>query len=468
MFEKKNYTKFKKKAAIITSENEVIDYETLFKLSDKFVNQIKKRELVFLVCGNNVESIIGYVSFLRSNSVISLIDEKINFKHLISQINIYKPKFIFIKKNKNPFLEYKLFFKFKSFYLYKRKINLNINLNKNLQLLISTSGSTGSSKLVKLSKQNLISNTKSIVKYLKLKNKDTCITTLPMSYVYGLSLINTHIFSRGTIILNEKSVLDKHFWNLIEVHNVTNFGGVPYTYQILDKINFYNKNLKSIKFITQAGGKLDISLNKKIIEKFCRDSKKLIVMYGATEATARMSYVPDRFSKKKIGSIGIPIPGGKFWIEDKKGKIIKKNYVKGELIYSGKNVFMGYSKKLADLSTGDENHGILRTGDLAYKDKDNFFYIYGRIHRDVKVFGNRVNLVDIENNILKLGIKAICKLTKENNITIFITKHDEEKILKNNISSLTNLHPSVFKIKIIEKFPMNKNLKISYNHELLK
>jgi len=125
MFEKKNYTKFKKKAAIITSENEVIDYETLFKLSDKFVNQIKKRELVFLVCGNNVESIIGYVSFLRSNSVISLIDEKINFKHLISQINIYKPKFIFIKKNNIDFKKSKLL----------KKYNLNYPNNGKKYLL---------------------------------------------------------------------------------------------------------------------------------------------------------------------------------------------------------------------------------------------------------------------------------------------------------------------------------------------
>ena len=150
-----------------------------------------------------------------------------------------------------------------------------------MQLLISTSGSTGSAKFVKISSQNLLSNTKSIINYLQLNDKDICITTLPMSYVYGLSLINTHIFSKGTIILNEKSVMDKQFWSLIKKYKVTNFGGVPYTYQILDKINFYKKNLNSIQFLTQAGGKLDLEINKKILTKFCKRSKKFIVMYGS-------------------------------------------------------------------------------------------------------------------------------------------------------------------------------------------
>ena len=468
MFKKKDYLNFQKKPAIIDSNNQIIDYGTLFDLSDEIIKIIKKRSLIFLVCGNNIESIVGYISFLRLKSVVCLIDQKINQKHLINQIKIYKPELIFTHHNFDSFNDYNLAYKFKNFNLLKRKKEISIKLNNNLRLLISTSGSTGSPKYVKISSQNLLSNTKSIINYLQLNDKDICITTLPMSYVYGLSLINTHIFSKGTIILNERSVMENKFWSLINKYKVTNFGGVPYTFQILDKINFYKKNLNSIKFLTQAGGKLDAEIIKKILTKFCKRSKKFIVMYGATEATARMSYLPHRYTKEKFGSVGVPIPGGKFWLEDLDGKKIEKSFTKGELIYSGKNVCMGYSTKLADLSKGDENHGIYRTGDLAHRDNDNFFYIDGRIGRNIKIFGNRVNLSDLENNIYKLGIQSICKLTKENIITIFTRKKKEIKIIENNIRDLSNLHPSIFRIKIIKKFPMNKNFKISYNDKRLK
>ena len=189
-----------------------------------------------------------------------------------------------------------------------------------LSLLVSTSGSTGSSKQVRISHENIKENTKSIVKYLNISEKDTCITTLPMSYVYGLSLINTHIYSGGTLVLNDRSVIEKKFWISLQKNKVNNFAGVPYIYQMLDKINFYKNDLKHIKYLTQAGGKLDTKLNKKILANFCNKKKDFYVMYGATEATARMSFLPPKFSNKKIGSIGIPIPGGEFWIENEKKK----------------------------------------------------------------------------------------------------------------------------------------------------
>ena len=185
-------------------------------------------------------------------------------------------------------------------------------------------------------------------------------------------------------------------------------------------------------------------------------------MYGASEATARMSFLPPEFSKKKIGSIGIPIPGGKFWLEDNKKNIIKKNNQSGELVYSGKNVCLGYANSVSDLSKGDDNNGIFKTGDIAKRDKDNFYYIVGRKDRFVKIYGNRVNLAELENNILKFGIQSICKVNEENKITIFIQENKEQKKLRESISNFTSLHPSIFTIKVMKKFPLNKNYKISY------
>ena len=462
-----NINKFKNKDALITQKNETIDYKTLVKFSDRISKKIKSRKLVFLVCGNNVESVVGYISFLKTNCVIALLDERQSFHNLNGLIDIYKPSTIFIKKNSTPLEGYELILSFKNFNLLQRKNDSKFNLNDKLSLLISTSGSTGSSKQVRISHENLKENTKSIVEYLNVSEKDTCITTLPMSYVYGLSLINTHIYTGGTLVLNEHSVIDKKFLISLQKNKVSNFAGVPYTYQMLDKINFYINDLKHIKYLTQAGGKLDTKLNKKILANFCNKTKNFYVMYGATEATARMSFLPPEFSIKKIGSIGIPIPGGKFWIEDDKKNKIKENNQLGELIYSGKNVCLGYANNIQDLTKGDENKGILRTGDIAKRDKDNFYYIVGRKDRNVKIHGSRINLAELEYNILDLGINSVCKTNEENKITIFVKGFDDEKKLRDYLSKNTQLHPSVFLIKKLDKFPLNRNYKISYDDKNL-
>ena len=190
-------------------------------------------------------------------------------------------------------------------------------------------------------------------------------------------------------------------------------------------------------------------------------------MYGAAEATARMSYLPWEYASKKIGSIGLAIPGGKFRIKDKEKNNTLNDNETGELIFSGKNVCLGYANNIDDLSKGDENNGILNTGDIARKDEDNFYYIVGRKDRYVKIYGMRINLAELEYNISDLGIQSICKVNEENKITIFIKKYADEKKLNDYLSKLTQLHPSVFSFKKLKSFPMNKNYKISYDNKNL-
>ena len=190
-------------------------------------------------------------------------------------------------------------------------------------------------------------------------------------------------------------------------------------------------------------------------------------MYGAAEATARMSYLPWKYASKKIGSIGLEIPGGKFWIESNKKNKILNNHEAGELIFSGKNVCLGYASNVDDLSKDDENKGILRTGDIAKRDKDDFYYIVGRKDRYVKIYGMRINLAELEYNISDIGIQSICKAKEENKITIFVKELNVEKKLNKHLSKLTQLHPSVFSIKKLDNFPININYKISYNNKIL-
>ena len=323
---------------------------------------------------------------------------------------------------------------------------------------MSTSGSTGSPKLVKLSFQNVISNTKNISKYLKIKKSDIGITSLPFSYVYGLSVINTHLFNGSSLVLTSRSITEKKFWNLIDKYNVNNLAGVPYSYSILERF-FRNIVPKSIEYTTQAGGKMNNQLIENLLKIYSKNKIKLIQMYGAAEATARMSYLNYKFANKKIGSIGKPIPGGKFQIINNNGKILNKHGKKGELVYKGKNVSMGYAKNIKDLSLPDSNNGTLKTGDVAYRDKDGFYYIVGRKNRYVKIFGIRINLSELENILFEKGVDSIMKEAGENKIEIYFKSLVNCKNHINHLSKITNINKNVFIVKNLTKKNLNKNYK---------
>jgi len=459
---------YKDNNALILENDELISYNELIKKIEDFSKNIKKRSLIFLLCKNNFESIVGYLGSIKSNCVISLIDEKINDDSFIKLVDNYHPDFIFFnKKRLNNLDNYSTSYTFKSFELLEAKKKTEKKLNDNLALLISTSGSTGTSKLVRQSADNLNDNINSITQYLNISQKDISITTLPMSYVYGLSIINTHLNQGASIVLNNKSVIEKEFWYKLEKNKVTNFGGVPYTYSILEKIKLKNFNLSSLKYTTQAGGKINKDTARNILKEYDRLGIKLYLMYGAAEATARMSYLPWE-NIEKTQSIGKAIPGGEFFLEDSDGKLIREINAHGELIYKGNNVCMGYAENIQDLKRGDENKGILKTGDVAYKDKDNFYYLVGRKDRYIKIYGMRINLQELEDIILNFGFKNICMQEKENMINVFIKDNFELEKLKKHITSDTKIHPSAFIFKIVKDFPLNRNYKISYNKESFK
>lgn len=203
-------------------------------------------------------------------------------------------------------------YELKDYVLLRTKCSSEYPINQQLALLLSTSGSTGSPKMVRQSYKNLVANMNSIADFLELDEKECAITTLPMNYTYGLSVINSHLLVGGQIVLTEKTMLQKEFWNLVRRKKVTSFGDVPYTYEMLDGINFYQFNIPEIKTMTQAGGKLSPQLHKKIAEYAENCHKKFIIMYGQTEATARMSYLPWGESIKKMEVLEFQYQGESF------------------------------------------------------------------------------------------------------------------------------------------------------------
>ena len=372
---------------------------------------------------------------------------------------MYKPSYIFCEKNKirNDNL-YKSILKYKSYILFERKKNEENVLNKDLMLLMSTSGTTGSPKFVRQSYLNVLSNTKKIIKYLNIKSQDITITSLPISYVYGLSVINTHLLAGATIVLTNRSMVERKFWDLIATYKVNNFSGVPYNYSIIEKIS--KKGLpSSLRYTTQAGGKMNRILIKNIINIYKKHEIKLIQMYGAAEATSRMSYLNWKYADKKIGSIGKPIPGGSFYLIDKKEKKFKKKFKKGELVYQGKNVCMGYAESLRDLSLPDLNKGLLKTGDIAYKDNNGFYFIVGRKNRYTKIYGIRVDLSELESILSKRDIDVIMKEGDENKIEVYSKNSLKIKEGIKYISKVTSLNANIFITKILSKKNLTNNFK---------
>ena len=257
-----------------------------------------------------------------------------------------------------------------------------------LALLMSTSGSTGSAKLVRLSHAAINANARSIGDYLGLRPDDRAITTLPLAYSFGLSILNSHLACGGALVLNGDSLATRPFWDSASAHAVTSLSGVPATYDMLRRMGVprLRAQLPSLRMLTQAGGRLRDEQLHYFADACVDQGVQFFVMYGQTEASPRISYVPPHRLLEKLGSIGVPIPGGRMHVDS----------TNGELVYEGPNAMMGYATVRGDLGKADEMHGVLRTGDLARVDGEGFFYITGRAKRFLKISGHRINLDEVE------------------------------------------------------------------------
>jgi acyl-CoA synthetase (AMP-forming)/AMP-acid ligase II len=288
--------------------------------------------------------------------------------------------------------------------IHERRQGSAHRLHPDLALLLSTSGSTGSPKLVRLSRCNLAANAKAIAEYLDIRQTDRAATTLPMSYCYGLSVIHTHLLRGAGLILTDRSVVDDEFWTLFRAHRGTSFAAVPYTFEMLDRIGFDGIDLPDLRYLTQAGGRLSPDRVRSFAALGNRKGWQLFVMYGATEATARMAYLPPDLAESQPESIGRPIPGGSFTLEPLEGW---SEPDVGELFYRGPNVMMGYAHAAADLALG-KTVDTLRTGDVARRTSDGLYEVIGRSSRFVKLYGLRIDLQRVEAALSAEGVTAFC------------------------------------------------------------
>lgn len=448
---------------IAITQNKEFHYFDIISIKNKFSELIPPRSLVFLLCSNTIGSLAGYVSFIENKTVPVMLDATMDQQMFGDLVCSYEPKFFWcpiefidkINRDTQCLMEYEG-------YVLLENTNAKIfDLNKELALLLTTSGSTGSPKLVRLSYKNLESNARSIATYLDLNDEERPITSLPMHYSYGLSIINSHLLVGATILLTDRSIVEKEFWSFFNQYKATSLSGVPYTYQILKQFRMLRRDMPSLKTLTQAGGKLSEDMVLEIADWAKATGRKFFVMYGQTEATARMSYLPFDKTIEKSASIGFAIPGGQFSIRDAYNNKISLPNIPGELFYEGDNVSMGYAESLNDLLKEDENKGVLRTGDIAQVDEDGFYYIVGRLKRFIKVFGNRVNLDQVEQ--LVKHITSDCACTGfDDKLIIYIINGSIQDQVKTYIASKTGLHSSAVEVKVINEIPKNSSGKVQY------
>lgn len=444
--------------AIIQDGAGYITYKELDKLSRNISFQIEKeRALVFIFCINTKESVAGYLGCLNAGHVPLLIDSSINKNLAESLLDTYKPNYIWAPNYLNIGIPK---FTLGNYVLTESHKEQHI-LNPELALLLTTSGSTGSPKLVRLSYKNLDANTRSIVQYLELDDTERPITTLPMNYTYGLSIINSHLAVGAAILMTNATLMQKEFWNFFKKQEATSFGGVPYTYEMLKRLRFFNMDLPSLRTMTQAGGKLLPELHREFAEFARKTGRRFFVMYGQTEATARMGYLPHEKAIEKYGSMGIAIPGGKFRLFDVNDNEIIEPNTTGELIYEGPNVSLGYAICEEDLAKGDENNSVLHTGDMAQRDADGFYYIVGRKKRFLKLFGNRVNLDEIEQILKAKGYECACTGT-DDNLIVALTEKKAVNEVSTFLPSLMGIHKSAINVLFIPEIPKNEAGKTIY------
>ena len=283
----------------------------------------------------------------------------------------------------------------------------DIDIQEDVAVILFTSGSTGNPKGVMLTHYNLIYNTNSIIEYLKLTKRDRVETVLPFYYCYGTSILHTHFRVGGSLVINNKFMFPQTVVEDINKYNCTGFSGVPSTYQILLRMtDIKNTKLPTLRYITQAGGKLPEIFIKQLIDIL--KGVDIFIMYGQTEATARLSYLPPHLINEKMNSIGRGIKGTDLLVLNNEGTSVKSGEI-GEVVAHGGNIMKGYFN---DTEETDKvlKQEYLYTGDLAKVDDEGYIYIVSREKNIIKSGGIRISPKEIEDIILQIPQVVECAI----------------------------------------------------------
>jgi len=331
-------------------------------------------------------------------------------------------------------------------------------IHPDLTLLLSTSGSTGSPKLVRLAWRNLEASARQINQALRNTERDRAMVTTPIFNAYGQSAVHTHLLAGGSFVLTRERVISREFWNTVRDSGCNSIGGTPYFYEALDRLDLDSLDVPLLTKFIATGGRLAEHLGRKYHFAAAKRGGVMHLMYGQAEATARITGLPPELLPEAARSIGFAL-GGKLRIELDGAPCGPME--EGELIYEHETVMMGYATRPADLALGDVLGGKLATGDLGYQDERGLFYITGRKARFVKLFGWRVSLDDVEE--LLSHAAPVAAVNEKDRVVIYTERNDAafaEAVRQ--IAARLRIHPTGFEVRGIDSIPRLANGKVDY------
>ena len=447
--------KERQRIAAIDDSGRSVTYGDICDFSQEFAKYLPNRSLIFLLVENRIGSLLGYTAAL-SNRIVPLVisanTEEGLYNHLYE---LYQPEYLWMPESKAEGKE--IIFSAWEYCLVKTG-HQPTPMYEDLSLLLPTSGSTGSPKLVRHSYRNIEANADNVRRLFKLDGTEKAMAILPMHYTMGLSVIASHLLAGATLLLSGRSLLDKEFWTTLK--EATSFTGVPYSYEILTKMRFTRMDLPNLKVITQGGGKLTETMWNTLAQYAQDKDKQFIATYGQSECTARMAYLPADLATTKVCSIGIAEPGGQLSLVDDNGNETFEGEAQGEMVYRGENVTLGYATCREDLLKGDENHGIMHTGDLARRDADGCYYIVGRLKRFLKIFGLRIGLDEVER-MIKAEYKTDCYCKgNDEKLIVLVTDPKLVDILPAFIEEKTHLFHQKIETQVVKEILRNEAGKV--------
>jgi len=429
--------------AVALPDGSDVSYVQLAQLADTCYATMASGTLVAIECRNTLPVLAAYLGALRCRCPALLLDadlpqdarEQLYAHYGIT--HIYSPQG------------------------WHKRLGSAQTAHPDLALLLSTSGSTGSPKLVRLSARNLHANAVAIADYLALDAKERPITTLPIHYSYGMSVVNSHLQVGATLLLTDASLTAKPFWQFMRERQASSLSGVPAHYQMLTQLRFERMALPHLRTMTQAGGRMTPDLVRRYAQLATERNWRFFVMYGQTEAAPRMAYLPCEQVLQRPDSIGMPVPGGRIELVDSKGHTINEPGQTGEIVYHGENVMLGYANEASDLLLGDTQGGVLPTGDLALRDEAGFLYIQGRLSRFIKIAGNRIGLDDIEMQFSLQGYTLAVTGRDEQLMIAYQGEIDETEFLQ-LLFTRYHLHRQSVKLMKMDVLPRSVTGKIRY------
>lgn len=418
------------------------------------------RSIVFCMCENCAGSLLGYLAFETYHQVPLLLSAGLDQELRSNLESSYCPSYYWMPERMLDSVAGEQLFSACG-YVLVRTAYAPYPLNEKLSMLLTTSGSTGSPKLVRHKYGNLEANAENVAKVFAWTPDEVGICDLPMNYTMGLNVINSHLVVGASVLMVKTNLMDPYFWEFIKENGGTSFCGVPFSYEIMRRVGFDKMDLPALRTLAEGGGKLTDKMFS-WIASYCKNSgKRFCATFGTSETSARMAFLDPEKALEKIGSMGKAIPQGELFLVDE--AVGEDGSVTGELGYRGPNVTMGYAVCKEDLLKDDEFCGEYHTGDIARRDPEGFYFIIGRMKRFLKLFGMRVSLDETER-ILKTQFSSdfVCTGT-DKRMNIFTTDASLKDQVVPFISAKTNLHHSAFRVILIDEIPRNEYGKVVFS-----